>query len=138
MHLVRLGGGLIGAALLAVAVPATTGAGPFGSAAPRPAEAASSCNNFKVVTKGFGSQEESAAVPVNRGSTNCLLGPGNRQGGVGVLQSALNACNGQHLKVDQRYGPDTAAAVKAVQGRVGAKPDGVYGPETASKMRWPF
>jgi NAD(P)H-hydrate repair Nnr-like enzyme with NAD(P)H-hydrate dehydratase domain len=75
MHLVRLGGGLVGAAMLAVAVPATSGAGPFGSAAPRPAEAASSCNDNKAVTKQSGGQKATAKIPANRGSTNCLLGP---------------------------------------------------------------
>jgi hypothetical protein len=105
MHLARLGGGLVGAAMLAVAVPATTGAGPFGSAAPRPAQAASSCNDTKAVTKQSGGQQATAKIPANRGSTNCLLGPGNRQGGVRTLQLALN---------------------------------GIYGPQTAKAMKWPF
>lgn len=142
MHLVRLAGGLIGAAMVAVAVPATTGAGPFGSAAPRPAEAASSCNDTKAVTKQSGGQKATAKIPANRGSMNCLLGPGNRQGGVRTLQLALNACYRPYLdhalKLDGAYGPETQKAVRVVQRRAGIRQDGIYGPQTAKAMKWPF
>lgn len=142
VHLVRIGGGLVGAAMLAVAAPATTGAGPFGSAAPKPAEAAVSCNDTKVVTKQSGGQKATAKIPVNRGSTNCLLGQGNRQGGVRTLQLALNACYLPYLdhalQLDGAYGPDTQKAVKVVQRRAGIRQDGIYGPQTARAMKWPF
>lgn len=55
---------------------------------------------------------------------------------VRALQSALRRCNGQELKVDGVYGPETRRAVIDVQRSNGLRRDGVYGPETGRAMSW--
>ncbi|HET6663742.1 MAG TPA: peptidoglycan-binding domain-containing protein, partial [Acidimicrobiales bacterium] len=54
-----------------------------------------------------------------------------------VLQDALARCNRESVSVDGEYGPQTAAAVMAVQERAGITADGEYGPATLEVMRWP-
>lgn len=56
---------------------------------------------------------------------------------VAVLQQALAQCHGQAVTVDGRYGPQTAAAVAAVQQQAGLAPDGEYDPATMAAMQWP-
>lgn len=52
---------------------------------------------------------------------------------VEALQDALNRCNGKYLDVDGSYGDNTATAVYEINGK-----NGVYGPITRGKMKWPI
>ena len=57
---------------------------------------------------------------------------------VGVLQTALNLCNGRAgLGVDNDFGNQTEAAVKAVQKAHGITQDSGYGNQTRGVMTWP-
>lgn len=67
-------------------------------------------------------------------STGCILAYGDRTAGVRALQSTLNRCYGYRLAEDGIYGARTQAAVKRVQGLIGARRDGIYGPETSKLM----
>jgi putative peptidoglycan binding protein len=76
-------------------------------------------------------------VPIAaNGSSNCWMARGNYSGGVWALQRALRFCYGQNIAVDSDYGPRTEAALYTVQGWIGARQDGGYGPETASKIKF--
>jgi hypothetical protein len=71
-------------------------------------------------------------------SAGCQLGPGRpASDAVRVLQQALTACNGHPVTVDGAYGPETLAAVAAVQADHGVPTDGLYGPRTQVVMAWP-
>ena len=70
------------------------------------------------------------------GDANCVMGRGNQGQAVRSLQSNLNICYGQGLAEDGIYGAATERAVRNVQVAIGARADGVYGPETRSKMAW--
>lgn len=71
-------------------------------------------------------------------SAGCQLGPGSQDAeAVGALQQALTACNGHAVTVDGAYGPETQAAVAAVQSDHGLPADGLYGPYTRVVMAWP-
>ncbi|WP_200940525.1 peptidoglycan-binding domain-containing protein [Cellulomonas sp. Leaf334] len=52
------------------------------------------------------------------------------------LQFHLANCYPAPVAQDGYYGPQTVAAVKAVQREHGLDPDGVYGPKTRDAMRW--
>jgi peptidoglycan hydrolase-like protein with peptidoglycan-binding domain len=67
---------------------------------------------------------------------NCLLGVGNDNLGVGVLQNNLNRCHGAHLAVDQIFGPATKLALEAAQRAAHIPADGVYGPQTRDHITW--
>ncbi|MFV0405638.1 MAG: peptidoglycan-binding domain-containing protein [Propioniciclava sp.] len=57
------------------------------------------------------------------------------QAAVKALQRSLRWCNGgSRVTIDGWFGPQTEAALKRVQRRVGATVDGWYGPETRKKM----
>ncbi|SFE35291.1 Putative peptidoglycan binding domain-containing protein [Actinopolyspora alba] len=68
------------------------------------------------------------------GDHDCLLGQGVSNNAVRSLQRSLYFCNGQDIAVDGIYGPNTAAAVRAVQRSAGIAVDGVYGPNTRDVM----
>jgi peptidoglycan hydrolase-like protein with peptidoglycan-binding domain len=69
-----------------------------------------------------------------------MMNSGAEGKGVRALQFSLNNCYisklQDKLKEDGKYGKLTKAAVKAAQKRIGADQDGIYGPETQSKMSW--
>lgn len=73
---------------------------------------------------------------VDMGSPECRLAYGDKSEAVTVLQRHLSACNGVSLSIDGVFGPATRDAVIRVQraGRVTA--DGIYGPQTASVVKW--
>ncbi len=106
-----------------------------------PAEAAlPSCNS---TTRAYTAAEnEYAVIPTYRNGSvddiGCLLGSGNSGSAVRALQTALNRCHGQPISVDGSFGPQTRAAVVAVQRAHGLRQDGVYGPATRSVIRWPL
>jgi peptidoglycan hydrolase-like protein with peptidoglycan-binding domain len=73
------------------------------------------------------------------GSYLCGLEPGDSGRPVTVLQQALALCSDRAVRVDGTYSADTRGAVKRDQRRqLGPTPDGVYGPDTAKGLRWPW
>jgi Putative peptidoglycan binding domain len=74
--------------------------------------------------------------PTADGNPNCVMGRGNRGVAVERLQINLNQCYWAGLVVDGIYGAATERAVRNAQVADGATADGVYGPETRSKMSW--
>jgi peptidoglycan hydrolase-like protein with peptidoglycan-binding domain len=73
------------------------------------------------------------------GSYLCGLEPGDSGRPVTALQQALALCSDRAVSVDATYSADTRGAVKRDQRRqLGPTPDGVYGPETAKGVRWPW
>jgi hypothetical protein len=74
--------------------------------------------------------------PTANGNPNCLLGRGNQGVAVARLQMNLNQCYWAGLVEDGIYGAATERAVRNAQVAIGARADGVYGPETRSKMSW--
>ena len=76
--------------------------------------------------------------PDGNATTSCRMGVGDGgEAAVTALQRSLAACHGQSVTVDGEYGPETAAAVSAVQEQGGVTVDGEYGPATMDVMRWP-
>ncbi|KAH8898742.1 hypothetical protein GQ53DRAFT_359564 [Thozetella sp. PMI_491] len=69
-------------------------------------------------------------------STDCIMNTGAEGSGVRSLQTALNECYGKSLDVDGDYGAKTKAAVKSMQGKIGASADGIWGSETGSLMKF--
>jgi len=56
-----------------------------------------------------------------------------------VMQQALAKCSDRTIKVDGIFGPGTQAAVENEQQRQGAATaNGIYGPQTAKGMLWPW
>jgi peptidoglycan hydrolase-like protein with peptidoglycan-binding domain len=70
------------------------------------------------------------------GGEHCYLQYGHTGDGVRALQKNVNSCYGKALDLDSGFGPDTRAALRDVQDRIGAAVDGVYGRETMLKMKW--
>jgi peptidoglycan hydrolase-like protein with peptidoglycan-binding domain len=58
----------------------------------------------------------------------------NMSGGVWALQRALVHCYQQNIAIDGEFGPLTQAALRRAQERMGADPDGGYGPQTRNLM----
>jgi len=69
-------------------------------------------------------------------SPDCVMTQGAYGNPVGDLQRALRDCYGRPIAVDRDFGPQTRAALVYVQGVVGTKQDGGYGPNTRSKMKF--
>jgi peptidoglycan hydrolase-like protein with peptidoglycan-binding domain len=67
----------------------------------------------------------SNASPVQRGQTGT---------DVRSLQQRLNQL-GFHIAEDGVFGPETQQAVRALQGRLGLKTDGLVGPKTTAALR---
>ena len=87
---------------------------------------------------------QGALVPAaSNGSVSCNMIRGNVSDGVARLQDTLNDCYPSQLRgigvfplsIDRDFGGNTYRALRAVQGAVGARVDGQYGPETRSKMK---
>jgi hypothetical protein len=104
-----------------------------------PASAQASCTN----STQFIVQPQQPKITVNiptvgaqTGNDNCDLGLGNDNLGVGVLQNSLNRCHGEHLTVDDNYGPLTQAAVRRAQSAAHITADGIYGPQTRDHITW--
>ncbi|MEV0647552.1 peptidoglycan-binding domain-containing protein [Phytomonospora sp. NPDC050363] len=112
--------------LCAMAVTLST-AGPAAAATPQCTQAAA-----HYPSSGAGPLYVPAATNGNR---LCWMQSGNYSSAVRALQFALRDCYGQNIAVDSSFGPATAGALRNVQGYVGAKVDGKYGPETARAMK---
>ncbi|GIJ81259.1 Putative peptidoglycan binding domain-containing protein [Micromonospora phaseoli] len=88
------------------------------------------------------------SVPINTASSGvdvrgCLMRQGDGpSGGVGravrALQQALNMCYQERLTLDGDFGSLTKAALVRAQRREGISADGVYGPQTADFLAFPF
>ena len=74
---------------------------------------------------------------VSGDETICYLEQGVRNNAVSTLQFALQKCYGKAIAVDGAFGPATYNALLQVQWTIGTTIDGIYGPNTAKKMRWP-
>ena len=62
------------------------------------------------------------------------MGIGADSNAVGTLQRTMNVCYGEHLTVDNYFGPATQAALKRTQTKARTVADGVYGPNTRKAM----
>jgi hypothetical protein len=113
------------AALLAAAALAM----PLGLIPAGPASAAVTCDIGLVWQDTFVPGEDSGSF-----SPNCVMGQGAHSNAVGTLQENLNYCHGQHLAVDNDFGPLTQSALMTVQRALNIAVDGVYGPQTARAM----
>ncbi|MFE4171665.1 peptidoglycan-binding protein [Streptomyces sp. NPDC056909] len=106
-----------------------------------PASAAVSCDSFSHFQLTNGGWAEVPTKGSETDNTNCVLGPGNQSVAVVALQNTLNYCylapaNKTRLALDGDYGAKTKAAVLYAQQQSGAGQDGVFGPQTSSKMKW--
>lgn len=130
------------AAVFAVSALALTGAG-TAAASPSPTRdsgtttvtpSAGWCNAVKVYPRG----SVMIRKPVFNGNPDCLMGVGASGSHVGALQDTLRYCYHRDIAVDNQYGPRTRDALASVQGGIGLKADGVYGPITENYLRWPL
>lgn len=97
------------------------------------------CKSFSTYKKDSGGVVLHFNVPTTghqNYDTNCVLRLGDRGAGVLVLQDALARCL-YKITLDGVFGPETANAVRFVQGSNGIPVDGVYGPKTRDVMGWP-
>lgn len=80
-----------------------------------------------------------ASLPSEGGALSkiCLSRRGDAGSGVSALQRAIKACYGLTIQVDGQFGSGTRSALMNVQRRIGAYPDGIYGPETMNRMYFP-
>lgn len=96
-----------------------------------PAQASLWCDRSMTIAAG--------QLPAGPGEQQltCQMSIGANSDAVRALQTTLNKCYSQELDVDGDFGPKTRRALVAAQRRAGAVPDGIYGPETMSKLSWP-
>jgi Putative peptidoglycan binding domain len=114
---------------------ATRTTGTTGNGTTRPAAA---CTRVSTVRSMDGKRYHTFPVSTD-GSYLCGLEPGDSGRPVTVLQQALALCSDRAVTVDGTYSADTRGAVRRDQRRqLGPTPDGVYGPETARGVRWPW
>ena len=104
-----------------------------------PASAQASCAGTSLKSAGLGFQVRVPTTGNGTGNTNCDLGVGNQGAAVKTLQNALNVCPPfDKLQVDGIYGSLTQESVEDAQQYYGAHVDGIFGPQTSSKMSWPL
>ena len=87
---------------------------------------------------GPATQKKLASVIANKKNVvvaTPTLRKGSKGENVKTLQRNLNAAIGAGLAVDGAFGPACYAAVKKFQSRYGLGADGIYGPNTAAKMK---
>ena len=114
---------------------ATRTTGTTGNGTTRPA---APCTTVSTIRSADGKRYHTFPVSA-AGSHLCGLEPGDSGRPVTVLQQALALCSDRAVRVDGTYSADTRGAVKRDQRRqLGPTPDGVYGPETAKGIRWPW
>nr|WP_240943191.1 peptidoglycan-binding domain-containing protein [Planosporangium thailandense] len=114
----------------ASAQPSSFGVVPAGS---------TSCNSTThVYDPLLGWHHNIPTVGSGSSNHNCVLGIGNQGSAVVALQQNLNIRYNSGLVVDGDYGSNTANAVRRVQAILGIAQDGVYGPQTCSRMSWYF
>ncbi|MER5264959.1 peptidoglycan-binding domain-containing protein [Actinosynnema sp. NPDC002837] len=131
--------GLVAAALGAVVVV---------SAAPASAAVAALCTTTSEVVRSG----RTLMVPTVKGSTTCTIGRdyAANTSVVSRFQSMMSRCYPDldlawpysdekvgDLSNDGSFGPRTEAALKAVQRAIGTADDGIYGPNTRDRMKFP-
>lgn len=129
-HGATAGAFLVALGIVATATPATASAAPASSVTIL-AAACNTSTQFEL----YANHNEEARVPTYGTSKSCTLRSGNISEGVRTLQNSLNLCHGKSLVVDGNFGPATRAALIQVQTAIGATADGIYGPQTYTKMR---
>jgi peptidoglycan hydrolase-like protein with peptidoglycan-binding domain len=76
-------------------------------------------------------------IPVaGNGSSQCLLSQGAHNVAVARLQLAMQDCYGASVGVDGDFGPQTKQALILVQRINGLTADGIYGPQTHSRVKF--
>jgi hypothetical protein len=70
------------------------------------------------------------------GSSYCWMQRGNNSIAVWALQFTLYQCYGLGLALDGDFGPATQRALTFAQSISGARPDGAYGPDTRSHLKY--
>ncbi len=100
--------------------------------------AAAPCTRISTVRSTDGTLYRQFPVSA-AGSYLCGLERGDTGRSVMAMQQALAKCSDRTIKVDGIFGPGTQAAVENEQHRQGAATaTGVYGPQTAKGMLWPW
>ena len=84
---------------------------------------------------GSSSASSSSSSSSSGSSSSSVLKKGSKGEAVKTLQRNLNAAIGAGLAVDGSFGPACYAAVKKFQSKYGLGADGIYGPNTAAKMK---
>ncbi|MEO3854526.1 peptidoglycan-binding domain-containing protein [Acrocarpospora sp. B8E8] len=122
-----------------------------------PAAAWVYCNSVSLVQGGYDAETVIVYPTYNDNSTNCDMrinehGTTGQREAISQLQHNINVCYGpnrwdqgtphvtNHLTVDGEYGPQTYAAIKAVQRHLNdpaVQVDGYAGPQTRSRMHHP-
>ncbi len=95
-------------------------------------------NCTKSTPVHFGSSLISSIPTDAGGSDDCVMYAGANNSGVVSMQRALARCYGAKIAVDGAFGPKTRNALIGAQERMGAEPDGIWGPETSAKILLPF
>ncbi|WP_329412254.1 peptidoglycan-binding protein [Nocardia vinacea] len=98
-----------------------------------PANAAGTCD---FSHRAEDSKDRVGRIPGPVG--NCSLRQGNSGDAVKALQTTLWKCYGQNISRDGDFGPNTKSALIHAQRAAGASDDGIFGPETFSKLKWAF
>ncbi|MET9373121.1 peptidoglycan-binding domain-containing protein [Streptomyces sp. NPDC002992] len=124
--------GLGAMAPTAVAAPA---AGPVAVQEADFGAAATACASWTKISKTSTTYIRLPAT--GGGSITCEMSQGANGNHVRALQNALKFCYGRSIAVDGSFGPATATALRYAQGQAGAGVDGIYGPETRDKIKWP-
>jgi peptidoglycan hydrolase-like protein with peptidoglycan-binding domain len=105
-----------------------------------PAQAASTCTSAHAWVRPSSTASATAQFPEAGGSRNCVLGTwmaSQQSQAVYVLQYSLWRCGG-YLPlsgVDGYFGKQTKDALIKAQTAVKATPDGIYGAESAAKLK---
>lgn len=112
------------------AVRSTTGGGATVQARP--------CTRVGVIRSSNGARYHQFPVSAS-GSPLCLLRQGANGAQVRVLQRALSLCSDRPVVVNGVFDARTRTSVVSQQrARPGQLVDGVYGPLTATTVRWPW
>ncbi len=97
-----------------------------------------SCDDAIVVSAGSGSVQVPGDDDLfGDSSTDCQVDEGSDAEAVVVLQDALVRCNGQPVRLDGEFGPETSGAVMNVQQEHGVAADGTLDAATRAVMQWP-
>ncbi|WP_199191672.1 peptidoglycan-binding domain-containing protein [Amycolatopsis sp. CA-126428] len=130
-------------ALLAAVVPAmlVTAVSPAAAAPAAAAEVA--CTSFSNVWIGASYYMHVPSTAWNSFNHDCVVVRGHENVAVLALQESLNACYGQGLTPDSRFGPLTEQAVRNAQHTINSyltepalAEDGRFGPQTSARFEF--
>jgi peptidoglycan hydrolase-like protein with peptidoglycan-binding domain len=126
---------MVGTAMITFAAPAAAATLPL-------------CNTWSEVVRSG----RTLAVPTAKTSTSCHIGRdyAANTSVVESFQSIMRRCYPKlnlaspyskeqigHLELDGSFGPRTEAALRAIQSHIGTDDDGIYGPNTRDRMKFP-